>query len=170
METITLQIFGEDTVVQIWPANDGEDDRFCIIQDCGFRDGSPAFNAIESMILGHASAGVDITQPAYGKGIESAIEGIVNNDDAGSTNTNPPEPNHRIIAADTHEIEAKICLEFDYTDSLNAYLSEEEPMTVQEIKKWVIDDIKEEGIEDQLRNIENSITVLVKRKTEDSLG
>jgi hypothetical protein len=36
-------------------------------------------DAIESLILGHAIAGVDVTTPAYLEGIESAIEGINNN-------------------------------------------------------------------------------------------
>jgi hypothetical protein len=35
-------------------------------------------DAVESMILAHACAGVDIASPAYIEGIESAIDAIVN--------------------------------------------------------------------------------------------
>lgn len=38
-----------------------------------------AMDAIESLILGHACAGIDITTPAYIEGIESAVQGCVNN-------------------------------------------------------------------------------------------
>ena len=37
-----------------------------------------AMNGIESMILGHACAGIDITTPAYKEGIESAVQGCAN--------------------------------------------------------------------------------------------
>ncbi len=38
-----------------------------------------AMHAIESMVLGHACAGVDIQDPAYIEGIETAIEACENN-------------------------------------------------------------------------------------------
>lgn len=38
-----------------------------------------AIDAIESMILAHASAGVDIESPAYVEGIEAAVEAVANN-------------------------------------------------------------------------------------------
>jgi len=37
-----------------------------------------AMDALESMILGHACAGIDITTPAYIEGIESAVQGCAN--------------------------------------------------------------------------------------------
>ena len=36
-------------------------------------------DAIESMILAHAVAGVDVTTPAYLEGIETAVQGCANN-------------------------------------------------------------------------------------------
>ena len=38
-----------------------------------------AIGGLESLILAHACAGVDITAPAYLEGIEVAIEAIANN-------------------------------------------------------------------------------------------
>jgi len=38
-----------------------------------------ALDAIESIILAHAVAGIDIASPAYVEGIETAIDAIVNN-------------------------------------------------------------------------------------------
>ena len=38
-----------------------------------------AIDGLESLILGHACAGIDITSPAYLEGIESAVDGISNN-------------------------------------------------------------------------------------------
>ena len=35
-------------------------------------------DAIESLILAHAVAGIDITTPAYIEGIETAIDAIIN--------------------------------------------------------------------------------------------
>ena len=37
-----------------------------------------AINALESLILAHACAGVDIETPAYLEGIETAVEAVVN--------------------------------------------------------------------------------------------
>jgi len=37
------------------------------------------FDGIESMILAHAIAGVDIESPAYLEGIETAVEAVSNN-------------------------------------------------------------------------------------------
>ena len=36
------------------------------------------FNAIESMILGHACAGVAIDSPAYIEGIKTAVDAVLN--------------------------------------------------------------------------------------------
>jgi hypothetical protein len=38
-----------------------------------------AMHAIESLILGHAVAGIDITDPAYIQGIETAVDAMNNN-------------------------------------------------------------------------------------------
>lgn len=38
-----------------------------------------AIDGIESMILGHAIAGIDITTPEYKEGIETAVEACSNN-------------------------------------------------------------------------------------------
>lgn len=37
-----------------------------------------AMDAIESVILGHACAGIDVCSPAYLKGIETALEAVAN--------------------------------------------------------------------------------------------
>jgi hypothetical protein len=36
-------------------------------------------DAIESLILAHASAGLDVASPAYVEGIETAVEACCNN-------------------------------------------------------------------------------------------
>ena len=45
-------------------------------------DGSEAFHAaidaLESLILAHACAGIDVASPAYIEGIETAVEAIAN--------------------------------------------------------------------------------------------
>ena len=41
--------------------------------------GIAAAHALESMILAHAIAGIDVTSPAYCEGIETAVEAIANN-------------------------------------------------------------------------------------------
>jgi len=38
-----------------------------------------AFDAIESIVLAHALAGIDILTPAYLEGIETAVEAATNN-------------------------------------------------------------------------------------------
>lgn len=38
-----------------------------------------AVNALESLILGHACAGIDISSEAYVTGLDTAIEAIANN-------------------------------------------------------------------------------------------
>jgi hypothetical protein len=37
-----------------------------------------ALNAIESLVLGHACAGIDVTAPAYVEGLRSSLEAIAN--------------------------------------------------------------------------------------------
>ncbi len=38
-----------------------------------------AMNGLESLILAHACAGIDVQSPAYVEGIETAVEAISNN-------------------------------------------------------------------------------------------
>ena len=42
-------------------------------------EGQAAADALESLILAHACAGIDIASPAYVEGIETAVEAIANN-------------------------------------------------------------------------------------------
>jgi len=37
-----------------------------------------AINGVESLILGHAIAGIDIATPAYVEGIETAVDAVLN--------------------------------------------------------------------------------------------
>ncbi len=48
---------------------DGEDDELY----------NAAMDGIESMILAHAIAGIDVTSPAYIQGIETAVNACANN-------------------------------------------------------------------------------------------
>lgn len=41
-------------------------------------DPDPALDALESLILAHAVAGIDINSPAYKEGIETAVEAVLN--------------------------------------------------------------------------------------------
>jgi hypothetical protein len=54
------------------------------LHDCA-DDSSVEYNAaidgLESLILAHACAGIDIASPAYLEGIEAAVEAIANNVD-----------------------------------------------------------------------------------------
>ena len=45
----------------------------------GNDDLSRAFDGIESLVLAHACAGINITSPAYREGIETAVETCTNN-------------------------------------------------------------------------------------------
>lgn len=49
-----------------------------------FSDGDPgismAMHAIDSLILAHACAGIDVCSPAYLEGIETAVEACCNHD------------------------------------------------------------------------------------------
>ena len=36
-------------------------------------------NALESLILGHACAGIDVADPAYVQGLRTCLEAIANN-------------------------------------------------------------------------------------------
>jgi hypothetical protein len=52
------------------------------LHEVGVRADTALYNAaidgLESMILGHACAGMDITTPAYLEGVEVAIEAVCN--------------------------------------------------------------------------------------------
>jgi hypothetical protein len=43
------------------------------------RDDSDWIDAVESVILGHYSAGIDVTDPKYIEGINTALEAMDNN-------------------------------------------------------------------------------------------
>jgi len=42
------------------------------------RQFNAAIDGLESLILAHACAGVDVESPAYIEGVETAVEGIAN--------------------------------------------------------------------------------------------
>lgn len=58
---------------------DPEEFRLKSEQALNFRVYNSAMHAIESLILAHACAGIDVTTPAYVEGIESAFDGCSNN-------------------------------------------------------------------------------------------
>lgn len=79
MKTIKLSCF--DIVVTLTGDGGGT-----ITSDLGVEAKDPAdekYNAamdgIESMVLGHAIAGIDIESPAYIEGIETAVQSCANN-------------------------------------------------------------------------------------------
>lgn len=49
------------------------------INDEGLKEYNAAMDGIESLILGHASAGVDVSSKEYIEGLKSAVEGCANN-------------------------------------------------------------------------------------------
>ncbi len=85
MKTIRLPIHG--IIIQIEKNGAGaivsdlhenvEDDWHDL--DPETRDSESAVNVLESLILAHAVAGVNIESPEYLKGIEIAIDAITNN-------------------------------------------------------------------------------------------
>lgn len=46
---------------------------------CHDEEWDTAMDAVESLVLAHACAGVDVEAPAYQKGLETSIEAIANN-------------------------------------------------------------------------------------------
>lgn len=48
-------------------------------EDEGYEEYAAAIDAVESLILAHACAGVNIEDPAYVEGLRTAIETISNN-------------------------------------------------------------------------------------------
>lgn len=86
MPTTTLPIYGIEIVIKSKKRGSGvissdlhsqlvDPDDEQHIQD----QYSAAADALESMILGHALAGVDVTTPAYVEGIKTAVQSIANN-------------------------------------------------------------------------------------------
>ena len=49
------------------------------INDEGLKEYNAAMDGIESLILGHAAAGIDVTSKEYLEGLRSAVEGCANN-------------------------------------------------------------------------------------------
>jgi len=68
-KTIKLPCYG--IVVTFAPGESGEL-RSDLVYDI------PEIDGIESMMLAHAIAGVDIESPAYLEGIETAVEAVAN--------------------------------------------------------------------------------------------
>jgi hypothetical protein len=77
MQQITfVTIFGEVELSISEPDAEGRRSGRVL---CEFVDAdSEAICAVESMILAHACAGVDVAAPAYISGIETALEAIAN--------------------------------------------------------------------------------------------
>ena len=72
---VTLEEDGSGSIVSTMGSghgNDPSDDPADTVYDA-------AIGGLESLILAHACAGIDITTPAYLEGIETAVEAIVNN-------------------------------------------------------------------------------------------
>lgn len=86
-------------------------------------------------------------------------------------NTNKPEPKHTVIGAGTHDIDAVIKFEFNFSELLNERL-EEEPMSVEEIEDWIYDDLVDNGgyLDDCMRNLRNCLRVHVKPVMEKEDG
>jgi hypothetical protein len=75
METIKLPVHN------ITIRHDGKSGTITSALHDGWPRGGPlgaALNAIESIVLAHAIAGVDVTTPAYLEGIETAVDAISN--------------------------------------------------------------------------------------------
>ncbi|MEE9540814.1 MAG: hypothetical protein V3V85_04885 [Candidatus Thorarchaeota archaeon] len=84
MKTIKLPCFGivvelDDTMVGFGGITSdlGEEPSDPMSPDGSEYNG--AIHAIESLILAHAVAGIDIESPAYMEGIETAVDAIGNN-------------------------------------------------------------------------------------------
>jgi hypothetical protein len=83
MKTITLSVFG--IIVNL--TGDGGGAITSNLKETAIdssdmyevNDYNCAIDGIESMILAHACAGIDIESPAYLEGIETAVEGYANN-------------------------------------------------------------------------------------------
>jgi len=50
----------------------------CAVRTASNRQFNAAIDGLESLILAHACAGVDVESPAYVEGIETAVEAIAN--------------------------------------------------------------------------------------------
>lgn len=76
MKIIKLPVFG--IVLNILP-NKKAGGISSNLHEGDSQEYNAAMDAIESIILGHACAGIDIESPAYLEGIESAVNGCANN-------------------------------------------------------------------------------------------
>ena len=80
METIELPICG--LVLQVDRENPGGgsiQSDLHEIEATGTTRFNAAMDGIESLILAHACAGIDVTTPAYLEGIETAVQSCANN-------------------------------------------------------------------------------------------
>lgn len=73
--TIVSDLHDEDILEKTLTYVDGEE---CILSYIDNLTAMLGIDAIESLILAHAVAGVDVTTPAYIEGIETAIDKIIN--------------------------------------------------------------------------------------------
>ena len=77
-KVIKTGVFGIEVTVN----EDGSGKIISVLResyDEGDAEYSVAIDGLESLILAHACAGIDITTPAYLEGIEVAVESIANN-------------------------------------------------------------------------------------------
>ncbi|MDA8646109.1 hypothetical protein N9L75_03550 [Porticoccaceae bacterium] len=90
METLFLNVFG---IVITWDGQDrGGASITSDMKDTDDGDNN-AFNTgvdgIESIVLGHFCAGLDVTEPAYLQGIETAYQSLCNNYDSTLASAKP---------------------------------------------------------------------------------
>ena len=83
MQTILIPIFGTPHCIPI-TLDEGSGSISSDLKDCEEDDGeSEAYDAaidgLESLILAHACAGIDVTSAAYAEGITTAVDAIANN-------------------------------------------------------------------------------------------
>ena len=85
MTTITLPVYG--IVIELDPGVDEDAERFgggtltsTLHEDDseGHPELGAALDAIESLILAHAVAGIDVSSPAYLEGIDTAVDAAMN--------------------------------------------------------------------------------------------
>ena len=79
MKTIVLGCYG----IVIMVNDDGEEGggiTSYLHEDCkGEKELNAAIDGIESMVLAHACAGVDVESPRYIEGIETTVDAVLNN-------------------------------------------------------------------------------------------
>lgn len=82
MKSIIIEtLFGIIGIMLTSPDNEGKraGTISTMLQDPEAEESDPAIDAIESLILAHACAGVDVESDSYVEGINTALEAIDNN-------------------------------------------------------------------------------------------